>query len=192
GARVVKNVAGFDVPKLFVGSRGRLFAATELHLKLRPLPEHSAGFAVRDLDRHEAFARFDRIRRGGPPPAWLALLRSAAGAFELRGCFEGRTAAVRAALEGHGLTGVGDGGAPPRARRRADRETACGQLRPSRCADWSARLPDDLELCVGGGGGFSATGSAAAIDRVLAETAAAGGRAGILHGPPARRGAAVP
>ncbi|MHC4899502.1 MAG: FAD-binding oxidoreductase, partial [Planctomycetota bacterium] len=35
GARVVKSVAGFDLQKLFVGSQGRLFAVTRLHLKLR-------------------------------------------------------------------------------------------------------------------------------------------------------------
>ena len=40
GARVVKSVAGFDLQKLFVGSQGRLFAVTRLHLKLRPAPRH--------------------------------------------------------------------------------------------------------------------------------------------------------
>ena len=34
GASVVKSVAGFDLAKLFVGSRGTLFAATTLHLRL--------------------------------------------------------------------------------------------------------------------------------------------------------------
>lgn len=38
GAKVVKNVAGYDMNKLFVGSMGTLGVITELHLKLKPLP----------------------------------------------------------------------------------------------------------------------------------------------------------
>lgn len=39
GGRVVKNVAGYDVCKLFTGAHGTLGALTELTFKLRPLPE---------------------------------------------------------------------------------------------------------------------------------------------------------
>ncbi len=39
GGRVVKNVAGYDVCKLFTGARGTLGVLTELTFKLRPLPE---------------------------------------------------------------------------------------------------------------------------------------------------------
>jgi len=39
GGRVVKNVAGYDLCKLLVGSRGTLAAIVETTLKLRPLPE---------------------------------------------------------------------------------------------------------------------------------------------------------
>ncbi|GAB7389099.1 FAD-binding oxidoreductase [Bacillaceae bacterium] len=38
GAKVVKNVAGYDMNKLFVGSMGTLGVITEIHLKLKPLP----------------------------------------------------------------------------------------------------------------------------------------------------------
>jgi FAD/FMN-containing dehydrogenase len=39
GGKVVKNVAGYDLCKLFVGARGSLGVITEATFKLRPLPE---------------------------------------------------------------------------------------------------------------------------------------------------------
>lgn len=42
GGRVVKNVAGYDLCKLLVGSRGALAVVTQVTLKLRPLPETTA------------------------------------------------------------------------------------------------------------------------------------------------------
>jgi len=45
GGRVVKNVAGYDLCKLFVGSLGTLGVITQLPFKLRPLPEEHGLFA---------------------------------------------------------------------------------------------------------------------------------------------------
>ena len=46
---MVKNVAGYDLGKLFCGSRGRLGSVERLALKLHPLPA-AAGTTVVDAD----------------------------------------------------------------------------------------------------------------------------------------------
>ncbi|MGH7310348.1 MAG: FAD-binding oxidoreductase [Candidatus Rokuibacteriota bacterium] len=47
GGKVVKNVAGYDLPKLFVGSFGTLGIIVQATLKLRPLPDTERLVAVR-------------------------------------------------------------------------------------------------------------------------------------------------
>jgi glycolate oxidase FAD binding subunit len=46
GGKVVKNVAGYDLPKLFIGSHGTLGVIVDLTLKLRPRPEAERWLAV--------------------------------------------------------------------------------------------------------------------------------------------------
>jgi FAD/FMN-containing dehydrogenase len=50
GGKVVKNVAGYDLGKLFCGSRGRLGSVERLALRLHPLPS-AARSVVIDADR---------------------------------------------------------------------------------------------------------------------------------------------
>ncbi|WP_432215037.1 FAD-binding oxidoreductase, partial [Salmonella enterica] len=46
GGKVVTNVAGYDLVRLVVGSRGTLGLITRLHLRLRPIPERDATVAI--------------------------------------------------------------------------------------------------------------------------------------------------
>jgi glycolate oxidase FAD binding subunit len=55
GGKVVKNVAGYDLPKLFIGSYGTLGIIVEATVKLRPLPDHERLVAI----------RFDRLKDAG-------------------------------------------------------------------------------------------------------------------------------
>ncbi|MCC6848090.1 MAG: FAD-binding oxidoreductase [Deltaproteobacteria bacterium] len=47
GGRVVKNVAGYDLMKLFIGSLGSLAVVTDATFKVRPLPERQHGLVLR-------------------------------------------------------------------------------------------------------------------------------------------------
>jgi glycolate oxidase FAD binding subunit len=60
GGRVVKNVTGFDLPKLIAGSFGTLCAITELSLKVLPAPEDCATLALLGLDDAAAVAAMSR------------------------------------------------------------------------------------------------------------------------------------
>jgi len=64
GGKVVKNVAGYDLPKLFVGSFGTLGVIVEATVKLRPVPDEERLVAT----------RFERLTDAGA--ALRALLAS--------------------------------------------------------------------------------------------------------------------
>ncbi|MCA1635440.1 MAG: FAD-binding oxidoreductase [Acidobacteria bacterium] len=55
GGRVVKNVAGYDLCKLFVGSHGTLGLILELTFKLRPRPPLEATLVARSRDVYKLF-----------------------------------------------------------------------------------------------------------------------------------------
>jgi glycolate oxidase FAD binding subunit len=78
GARVVKSVTGYDVPKLLVGSLGTLAVLAELTLRLHPLPEAEATCLVsmRSLDDAERLAA--TVVDSSLQPSRLELLDTAA------------------------------------------------------------------------------------------------------------------
>ncbi len=64
GGRVVKNVAGFDLVRLFTGSWGTLGAITEVTLRLRALPTHDLTLALPVADPAALSSLFMALRRG--------------------------------------------------------------------------------------------------------------------------------
>jgi glycolate oxidase FAD binding subunit len=56
GAKVVKNVTGYDLPKLACASWGRLFAMTEVTLKVLPRPKEQVTLAAETRDAASAVA----------------------------------------------------------------------------------------------------------------------------------------
>jgi glycolate oxidase FAD binding subunit len=80
GGKVVKNVAGYDLPKLFVGSYGTLGVIVEATVKLRPLPDHERLVSV-PFDRlKDAGAAVKALLAGDLIPNAIDLLDAAAGA----------------------------------------------------------------------------------------------------------------
>lgn len=60
GAKVVKNVTGYDLPKLMAGSWGRLAALTQLTLRVLPRPRSITTLAADDLSPRQAHAIMTR------------------------------------------------------------------------------------------------------------------------------------
>lgn len=63
GGKVVKNAAGFDLPKLMVGSRGRLGVITQLSFKIFPRPRATVTHRYR-LGLDGALETIARVCRG--------------------------------------------------------------------------------------------------------------------------------
>jgi glycolate oxidase FAD binding subunit len=84
GGRVVKNVAGYDLNKLYVGSLGTVGVIVELSFKLHPLPQNE-GMQLASFDSMDDAADvISRLMRSPLGPAAIELLDAGAAA-ELSG-----------------------------------------------------------------------------------------------------------
>ena len=80
GGKVVKNVAGYDLPKLYCGSLGTLGLITEATFRVSPLPEASATVALPLDAEHNSEDVLDRLLGSDLTPSFLFLLSPLAAA----------------------------------------------------------------------------------------------------------------
>ncbi len=125
GAKVVKNVTGYDLPKIVCGSWGRLVALTEVTLKVLPHSREQATLAMAGLTPDQAIAVMAKAMGSQAEVAAAAHIPSDQGALTL----------LR--IEGFG---------PSVAARLAMLETLLAEHAPARLAsEEAATLWSDLQ-----------------------------------------------
>ena len=93
GGKVVKNVAGFDLPKLMVGSLGTLGMIATATFRLHPLPEASETLLIRNRTAGELRALMAAMKQAQLEVAAVAAI-AAGPTFDVAIRFEGFRAGV--------------------------------------------------------------------------------------------------
>ncbi len=75
GGRQVKNVTGFDLHRLYTGSRGTLAIILEASLRLMAEPQREWGFSLPVADCAEGFVKALGVKQAMPRLTWLVLTR---------------------------------------------------------------------------------------------------------------------
>ena len=99
GGRVVKNVAGYDLPKLFTGSFGTLGVITEVTMRTYPLPHASRTISFQFGDVEAAGKYMLAVADTTLVPAGMQLRVAAAENPVVDICFEGLSAGIAAQVE---------------------------------------------------------------------------------------------
>ena len=94
GGKVVKTVAGFDLPKLFCGSFGTLGLIVTATFRVHPLAEAAQDVVRRGLDAAGVVAAVAQLRAGQFEPAAVVATRVAGGLYDFAVRFEGFAAGV--------------------------------------------------------------------------------------------------
>jgi glycolate oxidase FAD binding subunit len=208
GAKVVKNVTGFDLPKLVCGAFGSLMVLSELTFRVYPRPVARATLILRDRAPEAGFAALRTIWKSALEPSGLAYIPGAAkfpglgdvgeGAALIR--FEAaamplseKLAAARLLVGGAEEIEGGDGifaaigeGA---LYRDPDLDVWRVTVPPSEAAAMAQALASPLWLGDWAGGLLWIGARGEDAPRIRALAASAGGHAMLLRAPAARRAA---
>jgi glycolate oxidase FAD binding subunit len=95
GGMVVKNVSGYDMPRLYLGSLGTLGVIVSANFKVLPRPRAEATVLMTFPDPHHAFAAAARLHSGRDPLAALEISRQH-GQWIVSARIEGREQTVAA------------------------------------------------------------------------------------------------
>jgi len=99
GGKVVKNVAGYDLPKLAIGSLGTLGVITQAIFRLHPLPRETRSLSFRARDHRAANAVLLAILDSTLVPTGLQVRAADSNAPEIDIRFEGTAAGCEQQIE---------------------------------------------------------------------------------------------
>ncbi|TKJ30660.1 MAG: glycolate oxidase subunit GlcD [Chloroflexi bacterium B3_Chlor] len=74
GGKAIKNVTGYNLTQLFVGSEGTLGVVTEIILRLIPQPQSSGSVLAAFSDLDDAATLVNRILKAGVTPAVIEIM----------------------------------------------------------------------------------------------------------------------
>lgn len=196
GSKVVKNVTGFDLPKLVCGAFGTLCVLTELTFRVYPKAKFSTTIALKDLTPEAGFAALRKIWHSALEPTGLAY--QATGRALIR--FEGEEAPLwEKCAAAKILLGAGEeieGGDDVFAGLSAgtgfvscDLDVWRIVVPPSEAAKTAAALASPLWYGDWAGGLLWAGMRGEDAERVRVFAAQAGGHAMLLRAPAERRAA---
>jgi glycolate oxidase FAD binding subunit len=171
GGRVVKNVAGFDLTRLFTGAWGTLAVLTEVTVRLRALPDCVESYAVAAPETAEALAALlHSTREASVAPISLELVNGAL--------------ARRLGLEPRAWLLVRLAGNAQSVRAQSDLVRGLGDAVPIPASTWSALRevePDSASVVR-----LSRASSSFAACWVATREALGGAADALLHGSPGR------